>query len=49
MKFQKKDKKKFKDRFVDIYTELCGNKANKCKISLKQIDDINKQSKEQKI
>jgi hypothetical protein len=45
VKFEKKDKKKFKDRCVDIFAELRGNNN----ISLKQMDDINKQSKEEKI
>ena len=40
VKFEKKDKKRFKDRCVDIFAELRGNRT---KISLKQIDDINKQ------
>jgi hypothetical protein len=42
MKFEKKDKKKFKDRCVDIFAGLG---ANRGKVSLKQMDDINKQSK----
>lgn len=41
----KRDKKKFKDRCVELYAETKG----KNKISLKQIDNINKQAKEEKI
>ena len=37
-----KDKKKSKDRWVDIFMEL---KSNREKLSLKQIDNINKQQR----
>jgi len=46
MKFKHKNKKKAKDKWVDIFAEL---KEGRNIISLKQIDNINKQNKEEKI
>jgi hypothetical protein len=46
MKFEHKDLKKGKDRWVDIFLET---KAGREKLSLRQIDHINKQNKEQKM
>jgi len=46
LKFEHKNRKKAKDKWVDILSDLKGVKTN---ISLKRIDDINKQTKEEKI
>lgn len=47
MKFEKLDKKKFKDRCLDIFAEMKG--ASNDRVSLRQIDQINKKGKEEKI
>ena len=46
MKFEHKNKKKVKDKWVDIFAQLKGGRNV---ISLKQIDNINKQNKQEKI
>ena len=46
VKFERKDRKKGKDRWVDIFL---AKKGNSDKVSLRKLDNINKQQKEEKI